>query len=81
MSIVGLTPGTLYIQRETNPEGFAIKLVPELLGNDALYSQIFTFLFEAVPIYGLVLNLIAQTNPASLMPKRDVCRSDIFMYI
>lgn len=33
----------------------AVKLGPELLGNASSYSQVFTFLFAAVPLYGLVL--------------------------
>lgn len=49
-----LDPGTLSVYpRRNKQKGLAIKVVPELLGNDTLDSQVFTFIFEAVPMYGL----------------------------
>lgn len=49
-----------YSQRATKAEGRATKLVPKLLGNDTLYSQVRTLIFEAVPVDGLVLNSVVQ---------------------
>lgn len=48
------------MQKDIKVEGLAIKLVPKLLGNDTSYSQVFTFIFEAVPICWLVINLVVN---------------------
>lgn len=53
------------IPKEKQEEGLAIKVMPELLGNDTLDSQVFTLIFEAVPMYGLTWLCIKQAGLVS----------------
>lgn len=60
-------------QGGTKPGSLAVKLGPELLGNATSYSQVFTFIFAAVPVYELVLTWLCW-----LVCANTACTDEIF---